>query len=402
MFPGYLKRMRSWIGNIALAGLLAAACCNGCRRAPGGERDPNKEKDTPPVLVEVAPLARGPIQEVIGSTARLEAEADVRVTARTSNRVTKLMVEEGARVDRDQILLEMENDVQTSQSAKAQARVEKTRAEFTRLEALYQQQLISEQVFTDTKFELRQLELALEDAQRELEYTRVRAPIAGTITQRLVKEGDLINLGQHLFSIVDFDSLIARVYVPDKQLDSLRPDQEVRVKPTALPGRVFNGYVARIAPVVDAQTGMVKVTVGFQEVGPLRPGMYVEVELITAVHEDALLIPKRALVFDQDLFFVYRLKDDRTVERLPVVPRLSDDLNVEPADGFAEGDQLVVAGQTGLKNGAKVRLPGDPDPDEKPEEAKPPDPDKQADSDGQPAEGSPEKPDSDAGTQTER
>lgn len=383
-----------------MAGLLIAAGSSGCRRAPGDEGKANQEKEPPPVLVQVTPLARGMIQEVIGSTARLEAEADVRVIARTSNRVTRLLVEEGGRVERDQILLEMENDTQTSQVDKASARVEKTQAEFTRLEALYEQQLVSEQVFTDTKFELRQLELALEDARRELEYTRVRAPIAGTITQRMVKEGDLITVGQHLFSIVDFDSLVARVYVPDKQLSSLHPDQEVRVKPTALPGRIFPGYVARIAPVVDAQTGMVKVTVAFHEVGPLRPGMYAEIELITAVHDDALLVPKRALVFDQDLRFVYRLKDDRTVERLPVVPRLADEFNVEPAEGFAVGDQLVVAGQTGLKNGAKVRLPGDPDPADATEKAQSPPPDRKPDEGEKAAEDTASQPEADAGPQT--
>lgn len=359
--------MKSWIGNIALAGLLLALAGSGCRRAPGGEGKENQDKEPPPVLVEVAPLTRGPIQEVISSTARLEAEADVRVIARTSNRVTELLVEEGVLVERDQVLLRMQDDIQTSAVAKAEARLEKTRVEFGRVEALYQQELISEQAYTDTKFELRQLELALEDARRELEFTRVRAPIAGTITQRLVKTGDLVNLGQHLFSIVDFGSQVALVHVPDKQLPSLSPDQQVRVKPTALGGRVFEGYVARVSPVVDAQTGLVKVTVAFHDVGPLRPGMYVEVELVTAVHEDALLIPKRALVLDQDLRFAYRLKDDRTVERLPVEVRLSDELHVEPVGGFAEGDQVVVAGQTGLKNGAKVRLPGDPDPEEEKE-----------------------------------
>lgn len=349
---------------MALTGGLLAAGGIGCRRAPGGEGDANKDKEPPPVLVEVAPLQRGPIQEIISSTARLEAEADVRVIARTSNRVTELGVEEGVRVKQDEILLQMQDDIQSSQVSKAVARLEKSRAEFGRLEALFKQDLISEQVYTDMKFELRQLELALEDAQRELEFTRVRAPITGTITQRLVKPGDLLNVGQHLFSIVDFDSLIARVYYPDKYLTTLHPDQVVHVRPTALGSRTFEGYVARVSPVVEAQTGLVKVTVAFRDVGPLRPGMYVEVELVTAVREDALLIPKQTLVFDQDQRFVYRLKEDRTVERLPVEPGLSDRLNVEPADGFAEGDLLVIAGQSGLKHGARVRLPGDPDPEE--------------------------------------
>lgn len=350
------RRLAAW-GGAALAAVLAGSGC-----APSGQKPEDAAKPPPPVLVEVAPLERGPIQEVIRATARLEAELEVQVLARTANRVVELLTEEGMHVEQGQVLLRLQDDIQRSAVAKAQARVEKARAEFQRLQALYDQNLISEQVYTDQKFELRQLELALEDAQRELEFTRVRAPIAGTVTQRYVKVGDLVNVGQRLFDIIDFDSLVARVYVPDKYLPVLATNQVARVKPTALAGQEFEGYVARISPVVDARTGTVKVTVAFHDVGPLRPGMYVEVELVTALHPNALRIPKRALVYDEDQRFVYRLKPDNTVERLPVEEVLSDRFYVEPAGGFAEGDLIVVAGQTGLRHGAKVRVLGRDEP----------------------------------------
>ena len=92
--------------------------------------------------------------------------------------------------------------------------------------------------------------------------------------------------------------------------------------------------------------------------------MYVEVELVTAVHEDALLLPKRAVVYDNDQLFVFRLGDDRRVERIKVEPVLEDTANIEPASGLAAGDLIVVAGQASLKDGALVRLPGDPDPED--------------------------------------
>ena len=91
--------------------------------------------------------------------------------------------------------------------------------------------------------------------------------------------------------------------------------------------------------------------------------MYVDVELLTDVHTDALLLPKRTLIYDKDQVFVYRLKEERRVERVLVEPLLSDRDNVEPGgDRLAAGDQVVSAGQAGLKDGALVRLPGDPEP----------------------------------------
>jgi len=344
-----------------------AFCLAGCRKGPADAKDAKKDTKDEALPVEVTTIARGGIEATLRNSTHLEAEEEVKVYARTANRVTELLVEEGDVVKKDQVLLRLDNDIQKTAFGKAQSSLEKARQEFEREKALFEQKLISEQVFNNAKFELKQLELAFEDAQRGLEYTEVRAPIAGTISQRMVKQGDLVGLNQHLFDIVDFNSMVARIYVPEKSLPDLRLDQTARVTTTALGTQQFKGYVKRIAPTIESKTGLVKVTIGFKEIGQLRPGMYVDVELVTANRADAILITKRALLYDGELTFVFRLLPERKVERVMVESKVADKLNVEPVTGFNEGDKIVVAGQTGLKDGAKVRLPEDPLPGEKKE-----------------------------------
>lgn len=358
-----------------LGGAMALALAflgNGCSKNPfsSGEAKTTNTVEMA-VPVEVAPVQRGAIEAIIRTSTHLEAESEVKVFARTANRVTSLLVEEGSLVAPGDILLRMEDDTQKTQFEKARNNLDKARREFERSRALHEQKLISEQAFSDVQFELRQRELALEDAARELEYTVVKAPIGGTVTRRLVKAGDLVGLNQHLFDLIDFKSIVARVYVPERGLSQLAPGKTVRVTSTALPGQTFAGHIERIAPVVESKTGTVKVTVAFADPGPLRPGMYVTTDIVTATRTDALLISKRALVLDNDQTFAFRIGPDRRAERLLVVPRVADGLNVEPTQGFAEGDSIVVAGQTGLKDGARVRLPGDPDPEDKDKEGKP-------------------------------
>ena len=87
--------------------------------------------------------------------------------------------------------------------------------------------------------------------------------------------------------------------------------------------------------------------------------MYVDVDLVTATRTDAVLVPKRALVYDNDQIFVYRLGDEKRVERVFVQAHLTDKFHIEPLDGIQAGDRLVVAGQAGLKDGALVSVPGD-------------------------------------------
>jgi membrane fusion protein (multidrug efflux system) len=323
--------------------------------------DGEKEEAVP---VEVASLVRGPIESVLRSSANLEAENDVQVFSQASRLVRELLVEEGDQVARDQVLLRLQDEEQRNALTKVRSQLDKARREYDRQQRLFDQQLISEQAFTDATHELEQLEISLSDAQRELSYTEVRAPISGTITARVVMLGDQIQTGQHLFDIVDFDSIVARIYVPEKNLQALRPGQPARILAQAIEGREYDGVVKRIAPIVDARSGTVKVTVAVGRQPGLLPGMYVDVDLVTATHNQAVLVPKRALVYDDDEIFVYRLADDRRVERIHIEPMLADKRFVEPRGGLTAGDEVVIAGQAGLKDGARVSLPGDEDADE--------------------------------------
>ncbi len=354
--------------SLALAGLLAALAA-GCSGQSGSGSDKSRQAPQA-VAVEVTEIARGPIERVLMASSSLEAEQEVKIIARTANQLVQLLVEEGDQVTDDQLLVRLEDDLQRTALAKAENQAAKAREEFERQESLHRQELISEQVFRDARYDLKQLELSVDDARRELSYTEIKAPFAGTITRRMVKLGDEVTNGQHLFDVVDFDSIVARLYVPEKELGSLELYQEARVTATAFPDEKFKAHIQRISPIVEANSGMVKVTIAFKDIGPLRPGMYIDASIVVATKTDAVLVPKRALAYDGDQQYVFRLKDDRTVERLALDGGLEDAMMVESVALIQPDDQIVIAGQTGLKDGAKVRLPGDPKEtaDEDPEE----------------------------------
>jgi membrane fusion protein (multidrug efflux system) len=327
----------------------------------GGEGEERKVEAIP---VEVAPLEEGLIEATLRFSATLEAERDVQVFAEATRRVIKLLVEEGDTVRKGQLLVNLQDEEQRAALAKATSQLDQRKREYEWQKSLFEQDLVSKQVFIDAEYQADQARLAFEEAQRQLAYTEVRAPIAGIVTERSVNLGDFVSINQSIFRIVDFNSIVARIYVPEKELPRLERQQPARLTADALGGLVFSGAIDRISPVVDPGTGTIKVTVATPQQQNLRPGMYVQVELVTAVHEHAIRIPKKALVYDNDQIFVFRLGDERTVERLPITPALEDTEYMEPADGLALGDEIVVAGQSGLKDGAKVRLPGDPEPED--------------------------------------
>jgi membrane fusion protein, multidrug efflux system len=342
--------------------LLPACRPDGEEGAKKGKKDGEKtERDLVPV--EVVALERGKIEALLRYSTNLEAESQVQVVSQAQRLVTELRAEEGQAVGRNQVLIRLQDDEQKSSIARIQSQLEKAQREYARQKSLFDQKLISEQVYNEARFQVDQLEIALRDAERDLGYTEVRAPISGVVTSRMVMLGDNIKVGQHLFDIVDFNSIVGRVFVPEREIPRLKLGQVARILSPSLGGDPRVGQILRIAPTVDPKSGTVKVTVKIlANQGPanqiLSPGMYVEVELVVDEKSDALLVPKRALVFDDTAIFVYRLKDDMTVERLAITAQLQDRDFIMPADGLAPGDKIVVAGQAGLKSGSKVRLAG--------------------------------------------
>lgn len=359
-------------GLLVLALLLTSTACqrgeamdNGASADEATESGTSSElkvEDLPPV--EVATLGRGPIESVLRFSTNLEAESEVQVFSQASRQVTNLLVEEGDRVRRGEVLVRLQDDEQRAELARIESQLSKARREYERQKNLFSRELISEQAMNDATYEVEQLEIGVTDAQRMLGYTEVAAPISGTVTTRHVNLGDTITVNQLLFDLVDFDTIVARVYVPERELARLKLGQEARLFSNSLGSEARIGEVIRIAPIVDPRSGTVKVTVGIPRNQGLLPGMYVEVELVTATHEDALLLPKRSVVYDENRAYVYRLVEEAegdtqgyTVDRMEIEVLLADRELIEPAgDALKAGDRVVIAGQAGLKDGTQVRL----------------------------------------------
>lgn len=307
------------------------------------------------VPVEVVALGTGAIESVLRATATLEAETQVRVIAEASRRVVELLVEEGDQVRSGQLLVRLQDAEQTSAMAKAKTLFEQADREWQRQERLKEKGLTTDKEYNDALANLEQRRIEMEDAEREFGYTRVRATISGTITQRFIRQGDQVNPGTELFEIVDFESLVARIYVPEQELGKMSAGQPARVHAAAIRTEPFAARVDRVAPIVDARTGTVKVTVDIGGQPGLRPGLYVDVELVTAREEAALLVPKRAILYENDRVFVFRIRDGRAA-RVELLPVMADVDFVRPLSGFAVGDTVVIAGQASLKDDALVEI----------------------------------------------
>ena len=348
----------------ATSSLLMLLLVAGCQANAGGTDKGDKKEDTPeqPTPVVVAAVERGAIVSTISAASTIEAERQVTIHAESTGRLVDLTVEEGDKVKKGQVLARIRFDAQANSLVRANTSLAKAQLDFDRAEQLFNDKVIGQEAYLQAKNALEIAQIDLTDRSREMRNTKVTAPFDGTITLRKVTEGAFISNGAELLTIVDFSTLVARVFVPEKQLDRIQVGQAAEVIGKAAKGRKGQGKVLRIAPTIDAGTGTVKLTVSLppELAGPqgFLPGMYAEVTLTTDSRSDVPLVPKSAVIRDEEQTYLFTLVGDPatgfTGKRVRVETGLTDPERIEIVKGLAVGEPVIVAGQTGLKDGARV------------------------------------------------
>jgi membrane fusion protein (multidrug efflux system) len=307
------------------------------------------------MAVAVQPASRGDIATYYRATASLDPNKQADVLARVSGVVEKILAEEGDRVARGHVLLHIQDDEYRHRRTMAEVDVDQKRQRFERAQKIFDQGLSSREDYDTARSDLHSAEAALELAELELSYTRVRAPFAGRVVQRLVDQGRTVSDGTPLFTLLDMDRLLARVHVPAREFRKIRPDQPVQLVVTSTGDRL-TGRIDLVSPVVDPESGTIKVTVEITDYPPsTRPGDFVEVSIVTDRRTESLLVPRVAVVTERGQSSVYVVEADVAAQRV-VELGFSDDDHSEILSGLDEGELVVVQGQRALRDGQPVTL----------------------------------------------
>ncbi|MDA2929958.1 efflux RND transporter periplasmic adaptor subunit [Acidobacteria bacterium AH-259-O06] len=325
------------------------------------------------------------ISTFIIANTTLESIRDVTIYSTLNAIVSHLYVEEGDRVNKGWLVArldetEIRNEFDQAQIAVDQANVALGQAEvkaqlsaasYKRAQSLFEQKLTSQEEFDQAELINRTDELALENAKQQLEaakvrleaagiqlgYTKIPSPIQGVITERLVDVGDRVNVNENMFTVQEFPPLWARIFVPEKALPQLKTGQETQIVFEAYPENEFNGRIKMISPTIDAASGTVKVTIEITRAGRLlRPGMFATVYIATQTHDAAIAIPKKAILRERDLNYVFLIQPDKTVIKQEVRVGFSEENWVEVLDGVQAGNSVVTIGYETLNDGYLVRV----------------------------------------------
>lgn len=338
------------IGLLALAAVMTASL-SACGV---GEAKTAEVAAATPLPVEVAAPLMADIFATYQSTTTISSDAEAPVLARVSGEVIEILVEEGDDVEEGQLLARLDGERLRLQMVEAKANLEKTRKAYERYVQLHERGLVSASTFEGLKFDMDALKATYELKRLSYNYTKIRAPISGVVSSRNIKLGQHVMAGAAAFKITNTTRLVAYLSIPQTELSKISAGDTAKLRVDAMPEIEFSAVIARISPTIDPRNGTFRATASIEnEDGELAPGMFGRFNIAYEKHADALLIPAAALIEEDSETVVYVVSDGLASRRAIEVGIRSGGM-VEVLGGLDANEQIVVTGQNGLRDGAKV------------------------------------------------
>lgn len=355
--------------SLALASLplLITGCAN-------KETEKKAEQtERPATLITVAKVQKSMLQVTEKSLGRIETAAKPKVAAEVAGQVVRLHVDVGRSVKKGDLLAQIDdtayqNELRASSAEvrRVQAQLENQERQVKRLQDLSKQNFVSKTQLDDAEAQKRVLTQQLEGVsarlaivQRNLDKTRVFAPVAGEVQRRLVSPGDFVAPGAPLFELTTHQKLQIVLPFPEKTASRLKPGLEVKLSLNVEEGGVqahgeLVGVVTEVRPDIATQNLSADVIVEVDNPGDWRPGASVDGVLVLEERQ-ALMVSDLAVVQRPAGTVVYVIKDG-VAEQRQVTTGVWQKGRIEIRTGIEEGDTVAEEGAYYLTNGAKVRI----------------------------------------------
>ncbi len=361
-----MKNACGWI-----MGLCVIVALTGCEKKAEDVKTggPSSHRGT---LITVTTVQKQSFERVQESIGRIESDSSPSVAAEMSGRVVKIMAELGQRVRQGQVLAEM--DAQDAKITRDTAQAEAQRLQtlivnqerlIQRYEKLVDEKFISATQMDDATSQLSTLreQLAgarsqLAGAEHNLQKTRIVAPVAGEIEQRLVSVGDYVERGKPLFNITANQKLRVYLPFPEEMTSRLHRGMPIRLFSATAPDNSIERTITDIRPAVNVNSHALEAIVEIANPGGWKPGGSVKGVLVLERRADALVVPEQSVVLRPAGEVIYVVKEGIVEQRVVKTGHKADG-NVEILSGGVVGEVIAFDGAAFLTDKAKVNIKKD-------------------------------------------
>jgi membrane fusion protein (multidrug efflux system) len=326
----------------------------------GAMIDQGKNFVPPPQTVTSAVVKVDSWETALTAVSTLIAVQGVTIAAELAGKVVEIPFEAGRPVKKGDILLRQDTSTEKAQLPGVEAQVKLARINLKRVSQLYAKNLISQVERDNAVVNAEQAEAQADNIRATIAKKTIRAPFSGHLGIRLVNLGQILKEGDPIVTLQTLDPIYADFSLPQQQLSSVRLGLTVQVTSDALPGKMVEGRITAINPLVDAETRQIRLqaTVANREKN-LRPGMFVNVSVRLPKRQTVLVIPATAVLYAPygDSVFII---EDAGNKKGKVVRQQFVRLGQKRGDfvavtsGLEEGIAIVSTGVFKLRNGESV------------------------------------------------
>ncbi len=342
------------------------------------------------IAVGTATPIRQDLDIRLSYTADIQPFQQVNIFSRVDGYIAKLHVDKGDLVKANQLLVEIDHTdyMHAVNRAKAnlvaaradvlrqEANVRNAMLQLTRMQALIKDQFVSQQDLDNAQIahdmasaqleslraQVKQMEVALQQAETNLTYSYIRAPFAGYVAERNLDAGAFVSgstgststMSRGILNLHEVDTVRTLIEVVERDVPLVKIGQKAEVRAEAYPNRTFEGTVTRVVHALNRQTRTMTVEVDLPNQDHLlKGGMFARVELMVGKHEQAVQIPSDALTRLDELQYVYVVKDGKALQiTVEVGDRVGN--RIEITKGLTGEEQVIVSGKDLVSNGTPV------------------------------------------------
>ncbi len=318
------------------------------------------------IPVSVDDLKPGSIEQTINTTGTVVATKEVSLITEMAgdyylavNPKTGRPFALGDQVNEGQVIVELKDEEYVNGIAleSKKLNLEISEQEFQKQESLYEKGGVTLREFRNSEVSFINAKYDFERAEIQLEKMKVRAPFRGVITELpYFTKGTKVASATAVVSLMSYEKLLLEVNLPEKYINDVKQKQEVRVMNYTLPDDTLKGVVSELSPAISTETRtfLGKLTISNDDL-KLRPGMFVQSEIILDRKDSVIVIPKDVVVSNQrgkSVFIVVK----GTAEQKQVTFGYENEDMVEITSGLKANDRLVVKGFETLRNRSKVKI----------------------------------------------
>ncbi len=321
-----------------------------CRREQEEARNLEQIYKEEGIPVRVQKITTREFQKELSFHSVLSGIKESAVYALLDDEVEKVQVRVGDYVKKDQVLLAFPTDNPAAKYYQAKVAFENADRAYKRIENLYKDGGISRQELDNASAAF---EVAKADWEAVKQTVEVKAPISGYVTKVNVRETDNVQKDDELFTISRTDKMKAVVWISEEEIFDIRRGMAAYA---TWRGYEITGRVVQVDMAMDHERKAFQALIELDNPeNRLKPGTTVEVKIITYTNPEAVVVARKDILQESDVYYVYILKGD-VAEKRAVKFGQQHILDVEILEGLKIGDELIVEGQLLLEPGSKVKV----------------------------------------------